>query len=123
MGETRKTTLLWLAAIGVLLITCWIAVITAPPLFTSVVQEGEALTSSRELVTEYLAHIGKLDLNEADAESLCALPHMTDTLARRILLERDNRDGQRFSSTDDLLCVDGVTSELLEIWAELLYCG
>jgi competence ComEA-like helix-hairpin-helix protein len=54
----------------------------------------------------------RIDLNEAGPEELQALSGVGPVLSRRIVEERDRAGG--FGSVDDLLRVQGVTTELVE---------
>lgn len=123
MKEYGKTAVLWLLVGGVCLVTCWIALTAAPPLFTSEVHQGVDAESSWETVSSFIDRLCKLDLNGATVNDFMRLPGMTTELAREIARTRDVSFPYGFLSPSDLLTVDGVTEELFASWEPLVYCG
>jgi competence protein ComEA len=63
----------------------------------------------------------RIDLNEAEPEELQTLSGVGPVLSRRIVEERDRAGG--FGSVDDLLRVQGVTTELVERLRPFLHVG
>jgi competence protein ComEA len=56
----------------------------------------------------------RVNVNQADWVTLSLIPGVGEKLAKAIVKERKNHDGERFDSLDDLLKVDGIGEKILE---------
>ena len=54
----------------------------------------------------------RLDINRADAENLCALPGIGETVAQRIIAYREAHGP--FASLEDLMLVEGIGEKTME---------
>jgi len=91
----------------------------------SVVEKPEAMTSKAARVPESdkigFDEINLIDINQASAKELQALPGIGPVLAQRIIEER-NRIG-KFSSIEDLLRVKGIGKKKLAMLRERVKIG
>ena len=62
--------------------------------------------------------VNQVDINTATVQELAALDGVSEELAQRIVDSREIRDG--FTSTEQLLTVDGFPKKLLESLADVL---
>ena len=90
--------------------------LTVPALIAALLlpSGGEALREEPGTALRESAPVcaGEIDLNTAEAEELCALPGVGETIAERIILWREENGG--FRCLEDLRYVEGIGEKTME---------
>lgn len=66
-----------------------------------------------------LEAVQKVELNTADAETLCTLPGIGEDIAHAIVEHR--YEYGPFTELHELACVEGITEEMIRSWGDLAW--
>ena len=107
-GTKRRIIVIFLFAVAV-----WIGAL----LFLAPAYQGDFVPLPE--VSEELEQSGRIDLNQADLETLCLLPGVGEVKAQRILEYRQKHGP--FASLQQLDQVEGIGPKIIESWEGLAW--